>query len=164
MRVIGFVVAAIAIACVVWVGGVAKPWATPESVLKDFSTNASAEDMMMDPLILGGRKVVPIVIMEVPRREMPRRRYAIGFLGNGGYVEAIQTLTSILADENDDVYVRSDALKAIFQISPSDGLALAQRYSFRQDSLGNMARQVIDRTQVVTEKRSYLDALFGIRR
>jgi len=42
-----------------------------------------------DPLILNGRRVVPLVIAELPNKNMRLRRDAIGFLGNGGYPEGL---------------------------------------------------------------------------
>jgi len=50
---------------------------------------AKAEDQLMDPLLLAGDDVVPLVIDELPDKEMRLRRYAIGFLGNGRHTPAL---------------------------------------------------------------------------
>lgn len=151
----------LAICGAVWIAAV-KPWLTPEQILQRFHSNIAAEDMLMDPIILGGKKVVPLIINEVQRRDMPRRRYAIGFLGNGLYPEAIPTLEKILEDETEKDYIRGDALKAIYQIDSSHGTKKAELYVTRKDNLGEMARQITKRSTVATDRRSYLQALLGL--
>src|SRR5262245_45882955 len=66
--------------------------------------DAVAEDMLMDPLIVAGEKVVPLVIREIKNKEMPRRRYAIGFLGNGSYKQALPALEDIFQDLSEKDY------------------------------------------------------------
>lgn len=145
---------------IIWLGAV-KPWLAPEQILQRFYSEAAAEDMLMDPLILGGKKVVPLVIREIQRRDMPRRRYAIGFLGNGDYDEAIPMLEEIVKDNAEQDYVRGDALRAIYQIDASLGSNRAELYVKRQDHLGEMARHIMMASFVATDRRSYVQALLG---
>jgi hypothetical protein len=146
---------------VIWIATV-KPWLTPEQTLQRFYSNVAAEDTLMDPLILRGKKVVPLIMGEVQRRDMPRRRYAIGFLGNGPYPEAISSLEKILGDETEKDYIRGDTLKAIYQIDSSQGIKNAELYVTREDTLGEMARQIRKGSAVATDRRSYLQALLGM--
>lgn len=151
-----------AICAVVWLT-IAKPWLSPEQILQLFHSDTATvfENMLMDPLILGGKKVVPLVISEVQRRDMPRRRYAIGFLGNGSHGEAVPILKKILEDETEKDYIRGDALIAIYQIDISLGKKEAGLYIARQDYLGEIARQVTKGTVIATARRTYLQALLG---
>src|SRR5215203_4806639 len=55
----------------------------PNSALERFYSFKGMEEELMDMLILAGDDVVPLVLTEIENKEMPRRRYAIGFLGNG---------------------------------------------------------------------------------
>lgn len=151
---------ALNICAVVWICAVTvKPWLTPEQILERFYSNIAPEDTLMDPLILGGEKVVPLIINEVQRRDMPRRRYAIGFLGNGAYFSSVPILERIVEDETEKDYIRGDALKAIYQTEPSLGVKKAKLYTTYRDNLGEMARHITKATPVATNRRSYLQAL-----
>ena len=97
----------------------------------------------MDPLILAGDRVVPLVIRGVADRNMPKRRYAIQFLGNGGFDEAVPVLRRILADKAEDDWMRADALQAIYMIQQSEGAGLAVDYREQDGVLGTLARRAI---------------------
>lgn len=117
------------------------------------------EDMQMDPLILAGNDVVPVVIREVRKASMPKRRYAIGFLGNGGYREALPVLRQLLADPKESEIIRGDALEAIAQIDKREGQQLAQAWAQGDGFLGLTAREVL--SGVEPKRRTYLEALLG---
>lgn len=140
---------------------IVRPWQDPGQVLEEFYSYAAPEEELMDPLILGGKRIVPIVISKIASPDMPRRRYAIGFLGNGGYVEAIPVLRNIFEDEREKDYVRADALKGIYQIDPQLGLQYAKSYASRTDRLGNMSQWILRERSSMASRRSYLDALLG---
>ncbi|WP_156464240.1 hypothetical protein [Afipia sp. Root123D2] len=94
---------------------------------------------------------MPLVIAELPKRSMPRRRYAIGFLGDGGYREALPALEVIAKDRTELDYFRGDALLAISQID----LHLAQRLAGEfADATGHLGPVV----QVVLQGGSALKA------
>ena len=132
---------------------------TPEGALKQFySQNDVAEDMIMDPLILAGEKVVPLVIQDIKNKNMPRRRYAIGFLGNGSYQIALPVLTEILDDAKEKPYFRGDALIAIYKINKNIGVELAKKYQTVDNHLGLMSLEVLSDSQYANWRRSYSDA------
>lgn len=135
------------------------PLRNPRDALREFlQADNVAEDQLMDPLILAGRRVVPLVITEVQRKDMPRRRYAIGFLGNGRYLEAMPGLEKILTDESEILYFRADALEAIYQIAPGRARELAPRYTSGEELLGKVAREVVAGRSPVHFERSYWQA------
>src|SRR5271157_5610641 len=90
-------VVAVAVAAV-WLF-TAGPMRDPQSALRDFYEGEDrAEQQLCDPLILVGPRVVPAVIADLPKKFMPRRLYAIRFLGNGRYSSALPALQQVLAD------------------------------------------------------------------
>lgn len=134
---------------------------TAEESLERFYQNQGPEDTLMDPLILAGDKVVPVVIEKVKEKKMVRRRYAIGFLGNGSYTQALPVLKTILQDSSELDYFRSDALHAIYQIDASSGLQLAQSYRNEPNFLGQASQDLLSERHLLPHRRSYLDALLG---
>lgn len=133
----------------------------PEDALKRFYDNDGPEDTLMDPLILAGDRVVPLVLKEVKNKKMPRRRYAIGFVGNGSYKEALPALEAILQDSTEEDYFRGDALQSIYMIDESRGRELAQKYNDHQDYLGEISRRVISGDSQLKNRRTYSDAVVG---
>jgi hypothetical protein len=135
------------------------PLRDPHAAMRDFyEASERAEDQLMDPLILNGRRVVPLVIAEVSNKGMTLRRYAIGFLGNGQYRDAMPVLEQILADESERDYFRGDALEAIYRISPSRARELAPRHLEDQESLGRIAQDIAAGQSPVQWTRSYWQA------
>jgi hypothetical protein len=116
--------------------------------------------MLMDPLILAGDPVVPLVLGALPNRQMPHRRYAIAFLGNGAFNVALPALRRLLADETEEAWIRSDALRAICDIDASEGVRRARTLNERDDQLGWTAKLVLERG-CETRRRSYADAWWG---
>jgi hypothetical protein len=117
------------------------------------------EDMQMDPLILAGDRVVPLVLRDITNPLMPKRRYAIGFLGNGGYREAKPALRRLLSDPGESAIFRGDALKAIAQIDPDEGRQLASTYAADPSVLGYSARAIL--AGGTRAPRGYVQALLG---
>lgn len=137
------------------------PLRNPHDALSDFyEAKDRAEDQLIDPLILAGRDVVPLVIEELPNKEMRLRRYAIGFLGNGRYTQALPCLEAILQDESEIDYFRADALEAIYQISPARAKELAPRYVSGQELLGKVAQDIVAGKNPSFFERSYSDAFW----
>ncbi len=132
----------------------------PAAAMRAFYINDGAEDTLMDPLILAGDEVVPLVLDAVIARDMPRRRYAVSFLGNGGFREALPTLERLLADETEDIYVRVSCLIAIYQIDARTGRQRANALANREDSLGHTASDVLEHKPHIDRRRTYLQALF----
>jgi hypothetical protein len=135
---------------------------TAESVMADFyAADNRAEDMLMDPLILNADIVAPHVIREVRDPDMPRRRYAIAFLGNQRIEAAVPTLESLLGDEAELDYIRADALESLFRINRAEGERRAKELESRQDQLGYIARGLLDGSHVPSQ-RSRWQAMIGL--
>ncbi len=134
---------------------------SPESILAEFYVNKGAEDQLIDPLILAGDRVVPLVIEKVKDKDMPRRRYAIGFLGNGSYRQALPVLQQILQNRTERDYFRGDALQSIYQIDTQLGTDCAQRYQDGNDYVSRIAKKILTGDSSLKERRSYWDAWWG---
>jgi hypothetical protein len=134
---------------------------SPKETLQRFYDNNGPEDTLMDPLILAGEAVVPLVLKEVKNKNMPRRRYAIEFLGNGAYREALPALESILKDTTEEDYFRGDALRSIYLIDESRGQEFAQEYKDQTNYLGELSRRVVARDDQLKKRRAYSDAVVG---
>jgi HEAT repeat protein len=132
-----------------------------DAVMQDFyAAKDRAEDMLMDPLILHSRVVRERVVQEVADPKMPKRRYAIGFLGIDGRPEALPALCRILESADEIDYFRADALSAIWQIKKKEAVQRASAYASRDDLLGRFAKEI---TAGVHQPyiRSYWQAMIG---
>lgn len=89
----------------------------PEKALVEFYTREAPEETLTEPLERAGDDIVPVVIREIANKQMPRRRYAIKFLGEQNHKEAIPALEVIANDHTEQDYFRSDAKEAIEQLS-----------------------------------------------
>lgn len=137
------------------------PLRNPQEALKDFyEAKDRTEDQLMDPLILAGADVVPLVIEAISNKGMNLRRYAIGFLGNGRYVEALPTLESILKDETEIDYFRSDTLMAIHQISPAHAKEIAPQFLDGPEILKEVAQAINSGKLEIGYERSFGDAFW----
>jgi hypothetical protein len=116
----------------------------------------------MDPLILAGHRVAPLVLAEIQKKDMPHRRYAIGFLGNGHYSDAVPILEKILSDDSELFYFRADALEAIYQISPNRARELAPKHTAAEELLGRVAQDIVAGRNPIYFERSYWQALLSI--
>jgi hypothetical protein len=162
--------ARIVVVAIVLVLGIALLWARtagplrdPDDALADFyEARERAEDQLMDPLILAGSDVVPLVIEAVANREMKLRRYAIGFLGITRRREAIPVLTQILRDDSEIYYFRSDALEALHRIDQSLAISAAPAYSERDDLLGKVASAIESRSYAPGYDRSWWEAFRSV--
>ena len=159
----GIAVVAILAGIGLWWGFAEGPLRDPRDALQDFyDAQDRAEDQLCDPLILNGSRVVPLVLAEIPDKEMPLRRYAISFLGNGGYKPAIPVLEEILADEAEVYYFRADALQAIYSIDRQHGERLALDHVDGEGLLGQFAGQVAKGEEPKIYKRSYWEAFWHV--
>lgn len=134
----------------------------PEVILKDFYSADCPEICLMDPLILAGDKVVPLVLRDIVDKAKHRRIYGIGFLGNGKYQCAVPTLTNIIENKSEDKYVRMAAFEALYSIDVSEAKRLAGQYDSVADILINTAK-AIKEDNVNISYRSFWSALFGMK-
>ena len=151
-------VAGLVILCVLILFLARESYPSPEAALAAFyGGEPRPECMQANPLRSEGQRVVPLLLRELPNKSMPRRRYAIGFLGEGRYEEALPALERILADLTEIDYFRADALLAIYAIAPARaklGTEHPESYWTPQPSRsGNRARrsssQRNDRSSIV---------------
>lgn len=121
----------------------AGPLRDPHEALADFyEARDRAEDQLIDPLIVAGTDVVPLVLEAVADKEMHLRRYAISYLGMARQREAIPALEGIVLDDSEIYYFRADALESLCRIDPSRASALASQFVGRSDLLGDVARSI----------------------
>ncbi len=133
---------------------------SPEESLLKFYAAQGAEDQLMDPLIVGGAKVVPLILKDINDKNMPLRRYAIGALGNIGDASAIATLESLLKDQSEVDYIQCDALEAIALINPDRGRVIATAYSRSSTScLHELSAYLL--SGKLPHRRTYIEALGG---
>jgi hypothetical protein len=117
---------------------------SPHKVLRDFETSQAPESMLMQPLLdADAAEVAPIVISGVADKKMPRRRYAIGYLGQIKSAPALPVLEQILADSSEEGHLRADALEAISSIDRARAHQLAVAHRDSPDELGRLARDLL---------------------
>jgi hypothetical protein len=100
----------------------------PAMALDEFYAYDGAEDTLMDPLIVAGTDVVPLVLEQIVKNDMIKRRYAIQALGNIGDPSAIPTLELLADSVSEPGYIRCVSTQAVAQIDWDAGLELAQRH------------------------------------
>ena len=124
---------------------VRSPQSSAEAALQAFYRGEDGwECQIADPLRRHGATVVPLVTRDLPDKKMPRRRYAIHFLGEGQYAEALPALERIANDVTERNYFRADALTALSQIAPTRAQELAPQVLASQvhDQHGHLRRIV----------------------
>lgn len=125
----------------------------PEAALARFYANDGPECTLKDPLFDAGSAVVPLVIEAISDPEMPRRRYAIAFLGEIGAAGAAGPLLSILENAREQDYFRADALQALQAVDADRARKAALRHVSAPGLLGATARD-IGSGKIVGERRS----------
>jgi len=154
------------ILCAAGIGAVrglryARP--SSEKALADFRDPNSTRkrDQRMDPLILAGRRVVPLVMDALERDELSlsRRVEAVRFLGNGGYTEALELLKEMFADSGEPEGVRVEALRSIALIDRDLATEYAQGYLKGLSGIGGVARNLDRGDEDAFKRRTYWDAL-----
>lgn len=98
-------------------------------VLSEFYEDNVPEPVMDRRLLSAGKGIVPYVIKEIQRKDMPKRRYAISALGKIGDRLALPALVKILEDKSEADLFRGDALTAIWRLDRNLGEQLAKKYS-----------------------------------
>lgn len=128
--------------------------ASPAEAVKSFYEREVAEDQLMDPLILAGPDVIPLLEQDLLDANVPRRRYAIGAVGNIGDRSALPTLRKILEDRSEVDYIRCDALEAMAMIDRDMAFQ-------RVRAEPGLEAQCGAATLSGAKSRSYLEALLG---
>ena len=132
---------------------------TADEVMADFHDGSAgrAESQLMDPLILHSSAVRARVIEEIRDKNMDRRRYAIGFLGNMEIGESLPALRTVLDDGTEKDYFRADALGSIYRIDRTEGLRWAADFAGRDDILGIVSRELLAGREPY--RRTFFEAL-----
>lgn len=133
---------------------------SPEESLEDFYKYSGGEETLMDPLILAGDKVVPLVLENIRNKQMPKRRYAIEFLGNGTIRQALPALEELVKNNTEEDFIRGDALQAIYRIDQGLGREIAQKYKDAPALLGGIAKNIIAGS-ISLERRSYFTSFLA---
>lgn len=137
---------------------------SPELALKSFYEREVAEDQIMDPLILSGPGVIPLLQKELTNPGMTNRRYAIGALGNLGNKSALPILGNLASKKSEIDYIRCDALVAIGMIDYQEGLRVTN--NAREEGLQCLSGIKDDHDYARwlksnAPRRTYLQALLG---
>jgi hypothetical protein len=136
------------------------PRSADAAIERFYSATDVAEGQLMNPLLLGGRKVVPRLIEEVKNKTMQRRRYAIAALGHLGDPSAIPVLMAIVNDSTELDYFRCDALEAIARIDRERGREVAREY--RNTDIGYMPSLTAEiLSDAPMERKTFLTVILG---
>lgn len=135
---------------------------SPEDAVRQFyDTTGKMEDQIMDPLILAGPKVVPLLNHDVQSKDMPGRRYAILALGHIGDRRALATLKKILDDPNEVPLLQGDALEAIALIDSAAGQDEARRYRGSEvAALAQASRRLLSGRGL--KRQTFISTLVGL--
>jgi hypothetical protein len=109
-----------------------------QAILHEFYTEIVPEPLIGRQLSGAGKRMVPFLLPEIERRDMPRRGYAILALGDIGDGRALPTLITIFEDKSELDDIRDAALRAIWHIDKRVGEELGKKH-FGED-------RYIDRT------------------
>jgi HEAT repeat protein len=97
-------------------------------ILNNFYADNVPEPISDRHLLSAGKAIIPYLIVEIQKKDMQKRRYAIGALEKFGDRRALPVLTKILEDRSEVIYFRDDALRAIWHIDRKLGEEYARKY------------------------------------
>ncbi len=106
-----------------------------KKVLNNFYTDNVPESINDRYLVSAGKAIVPYVLVEIQKRDMPKRGYAILALGKIGDRRALTVLKKILDDKSELLGDRTAALQSIWHIDRKLGEELAKKYSGENEYL-----------------------------
>lgn len=136
---------------------------SPKHAVKVFLERDCAEDQIINPLIIAGKKVIPYIIEEIRNKEMDLRRYAIGALGHIGDEKVIPFLMSILNDDDEIYYFRYDAIEAIAMINIARAREVANIFIEKEIKMvTEYCKKLLeskDPSIIVRKKRTLLEAI-----
>ena len=165
MKWIAVAVGALVVLAALWIGAAvySRTPDSPEQALAAFYEEGRAEDQLMDPLILAGSDVIPLLERDLANPGMQRRRYAIGAMGNIGSKAALPILEKILSASTEPDYIRCDALTAIALIDRKEGLTAVKKFGKDAGCLAELHEDLNQRYDAWRDsvQRTYFDALLG---
>jgi hypothetical protein len=80
-------------------------------------------------LVEPGEAIVPHLIIEIQKKDMKKKGYAILALGKIKDKRALPVLIEILDDRSESIYIRDDALRAIWHIDRRLGEQYVTKFS-----------------------------------
>jgi len=98
------------------------------AVLQTFYDDNVPESITDRHLVRAGKPIVPFLIHEIQRKDMPKRRYAIAAIGKIGDQRALPVLIKIFEDRSEQEYFRGDALEAIWRLERNRAEDLANKH------------------------------------
>lgn len=130
------------IALVVLLAAGCQRTSDPGAALARFYANDGPECTIKVPLIDATPEVIPLVIDAIGDPRMPRRRYAIGYLGEVGAAGATGPLLAIIENGAEKDYFRADALVSLQAIDPARAHDVARKLDAPSDLLGDVSREI----------------------
>lgn len=98
-------------------------------IIKAFYNDNVPESIKDRHLLKAGKAIVPFLIIEIQKKEMPKRGYAILSLGKISDRRALPVLKQILSDTSESETIRGDALSAIWKIDKSLGKDMSEKHA-----------------------------------
>jgi hypothetical protein len=137
---------------------------SPSKAITEFHTRESAEDQIIHPLIISGKKVLPLLKKEIQDKKMDKRGYAILAVGRIGWKEDLNFLKEILYDESEDSIIRYDALMAIFLIDIEYSKKLAKNFIDKNsEKITSLSKNLLEYDEN-SNKISMLKSLLDLHR
>lgn len=99
-----------------------------QKVLNDFYTDRVPESINDRHLLNAGKAIVPYLIIEIQKRDMHKRGYAILALGKIGDRRALPVLIKILEDRSESYGFHEATLRAIWHIDRKLGEEFARKH------------------------------------
>lgn len=98
-------------------------------IFQKFYEDKGPEEMLDRHLLDAGKDIVPFLVKEIQRKDMPRRSYAILAIGKLEDKRAIPALVSIFEDRTESEQIRGDSLSVILRLDESIGMKLASEHA-----------------------------------
>jgi hypothetical protein len=137
---------------------------SPSKAITEFHTRECAEDQIIHPLIIAGKKVIPLLKEEIKNKKMDKRGYAILAIGKIGGKDDLNFLNEILFDESEDSTIRYDALLAIFLIDIEYSKKMAESFIDEDiKEITNLSKSILEFDEN-NDKLSMLKSLLDLNR
>jgi hypothetical protein len=137
---------------------------SPSKAITEFYTRECAEDQIIHPLIISGKKVLPLLKKEIKNKKMDKRGYAILAIGRIGGKEDLNFLKEILYDESEECRIRYNALLAIFLIDIEYSKKLAEYFIDKNvKEITNLSKNILEFDKN-NDKMSMLKSLLDLNR
>ena len=134
----------------------------PKRAFDAFKNRDCAEDQIIHPLIVCGKKIVPLLIDEINDKNMNKRGYAILALGHIGDSSALPALKQILYDQNEKYFIRYGAIRAIAMIDTDYAKNIARNIGVKEHQVISVFCQKLLKDEVpafMLEKKTFWSAV-----